>query len=65
MMLGVLDYLLGPTVGAKFLRDNYVFKIVPMINIDGVINGNTRCNLYGYDLNRCWVEPTKDMQPVL
>lgn len=65
MMMGVIDYLLGPSVGAKYLRDNYVFKIVPMINIDGVINGHTRCNLYGYDLNRCWIEPAKDIHPVL
>jgi hypothetical protein len=25
-----------------------------MINIDGVINGNYRSNIYGYDLNRNW-----------
>ena len=65
MMKGVIDYLVGPSVGAKYLRDNYVFKIVPMINIDGVVNGHTRCNLYGYDLNRCWIEPTKDVHPIL
>jgi len=25
-----------------------------MINVDGVTVGNYRCNLYGYDINRCW-----------
>ena len=32
---------------AKILRDNFVFKIVPMLNPDGVINGNYRCSLAG------------------
>jgi murein tripeptide amidase MpaA len=65
MMQGVIDFLVGPTVGAKFLRDNFLIKIVPMINIDGVINGNTRVSLAGVDLNRMWMEPLKDTHPVL
>lgn len=52
MMKGIIDYLIGSSIGAKFLRDNFVFKIVPMLNPDGVINGNTRCSLAGLDLNR-------------
>ena len=38
---------------AQLLRDKYIFKIIPMLNPDGVINGNYRCNLAGFDLNRC------------
>lgn len=57
MMKGALDYLVGPSVGAKILRDNFLIKIVPMVNIDGVINGNTRVSLAGVDLNRCWMDP--------
>jgi murein tripeptide amidase MpaA len=57
MMKGVIDFLVGSSVGAKILRDKYIFKIIPMINIDGVINGNSRCSLYGVDLNRCWIDP--------
>jgi cytosolic carboxypeptidase protein 2/3 len=52
MVKGIIDYLVGPSLGARILRDNFVFKIVPMLNPDGVINGNTRCNLAGVDLNR-------------
>jgi len=29
-----------------------------MINVDGVIYGNFRCDLGGYDLNRCWKNPS-------
>jgi len=28
-----------------------------MINVDGVIYGNFRCDLAGYDLNRSWKYP--------
>jgi len=52
MMKGIIDYLTGPTLNAKILRDNFEFKIIPMLNPDGVINGNTRCSLAGVDLNR-------------
>jgi murein tripeptide amidase MpaA len=44
---GVLEYLVSEDDTAKFLRNNYVFKIVPMLNPDGVIVGNYRCSLSG------------------
>ena len=31
-----------------------------MVNIDGVVNGNYRCNLGGIDLNRVWNNPIKE-----
>ena len=30
-----------------------------MMNIDGVIMGNFRCNIAGVDLNRNWNKPDK------
>jgi len=65
MMKGVIDYLTGPTLSARVLREIFVFKIVPMLNPDGVINGNSRCSLAGVDLNRCWVEPNKITHPTI
>jgi murein tripeptide amidase MpaA len=41
------------------LRDKFIIKAVPMINVDGVINGNYRTNFSGKDLNRQWLEPSK------
>jgi len=41
------------------LRKNLVFKIVPMLNPDVVINGNYRCFFAGCDLNRKWKTPFK------
>lgn len=34
-----------------------------MVNPDGVIYGNFRTNLAGFDLNRQWIEPSKTMHP--
>ena len=50
--IGILHFLTGDTEAAESLRKLFIFKIVPMLNPDGVIVGNTRCNLAGADLNR-------------
>ena len=63
IMHGTLDFLVSEDEGAKYLRNNFVFKIVPMLNPDGVIVGNYRCSLSGQDLNRQWVTPSSKMSP--
>lgn len=55
----------GPSLAAKLLRDNFVFYIVPMLNIDGVVVGNNRCNLSAVDLNRQWHDPSKKNHPTI
>ena len=65
MVHGLIDYLTGPSLDAKILRDNFVFKIVPMLNPDGVIVGNYRCSLAGCDLNRCWMSPDRRVHPTI
>mmetsp|Transcript_37072 Transcript_37072/g.86192 ORF Transcript_37072/g.86192 Transcript_37072/m.86192 type:complete len:388 (+) Transcript_37072:439-1602(+) len=57
IMEGLLKFLVSSSPRAMELRDMYVFKIVPMLNPDGVINGNYRCSLAGVDLNRQWKTP--------
>ena len=59
MMKGLIDFLVSAHPDAVTLRRHFVFKIVPMVNADGVILGNTRCSLIGKDLNREWQEPPK------
>lgn len=54
MIEGVIDFLTSNTPEAQYLRNNCIFKIVPMVNVDGVIHGNNRCSLLGVDLNRRW-----------
>ncbi len=52
IMQGIIEFLTGNDKTAKHLRNCYVFKLVPMLNPDGVIVGNYRCSLSGLDLNR-------------
>jgi hypothetical protein len=60
---GLIDFLVNLNNPiSKYLRDNFVFKIIPMLNIDGVIYGNYRLNLLGKDMNRLWV-PSLALSP--
>ncbi|CAF3587047.1 unnamed protein product [Rotaria sordida] len=63
MMKGLLDFLLSDSADAQLLRDNFIFKIIPMLNPDGVIVGNYRCSLAGRDLNRNYKTILKDAYP--
>ncbi|KAM9293713.1 cytosolic carboxypeptidase 3 isoform 3-T3 [Morus bassanus] len=63
IMKGLLDYILGDSGKAQLLRDNFVFKVVPMLNPDGVIVGNHRCSLTGQDLNRKYRSNMKKCYP--
>lgn len=42
---------------------NYVIKMLPMLNPDGVVIGNSRSSLAGLDLNRRWSDPNPIMHP--
>ncbi|KAM9278192.1 cytosolic carboxypeptidase 2 [Morus bassanus] len=53
-MRGFLDFLLSAHADAQLLRRLFVFKVVPMLNPDGVVVGNSRCSLAGRDLNRAY-----------
>ena len=46
-------------------KDNLVFKIIPMLNPDGVLYGNSRTDLLGLDLNRKWDTPSATLQPAI
>lgn len=39
VMKGTLEYLMSNSPNAQSLRESYIFKIIPMLNPDGVING--------------------------
>ena len=65
MMKGIIDFLVGDSKEAQILRDNFVFKIIPMLNPDGVINVNYRCSLAGCDLNRRWKYPSQILHPTI
>nr|XP_019599254.1 PREDICTED: cytosolic carboxypeptidase 2 isoform X4 [Rhinolophus sinicus] len=65
VMKGFLDFILSNSPDAQLLRDIFVFKVVPMLNPDGVIVGNYRCSLAGRDLNRHYKTILKDSFPCI
>ncbi|XP_060628654.2 cytosolic carboxypeptidase 2 isoform X2 [Anolis sagrei] len=65
VMRGFLDFILSDAPDAQLLRDLFIFKIVPMLNPDGVIVGNYRCSLAGRDLNRNYRTLLKESFPCI
>ncbi|OON15958.1 hypothetical protein X801_08233, partial [Opisthorchis viverrini] len=65
VILGLMRSLISNNSEAEFLRRSYVFRIVPMLNPDGVILGNYRCSVTGHDLNRNYRKPQKDVFPTV
>jgi hypothetical protein len=63
MMKGVIDFLCSVCDEANILRNYFMFKIVPMMNPDGVVCGNYRTSLAGCDLNRRWINPNEILHP--
>ncbi|XP_077292800.1 cytosolic carboxypeptidase 1-like [Arctopsyche grandis] len=63
VMEGTLKQLLDNSSTSEILRLSYVFKIVPMLNVEGVINGCYRCGLTNEDLNRRWSRPSPILHP--
>ncbi|CAH1796187.1 unnamed protein product [Owenia fusiformis] len=65
VMKGSLDLLLSSKPQAQQLREMYIFKVVPMLNPDGVINGTHRCSMVAEDLNRRWLHPCPKLHPTI
>ncbi|CAM2099022.1 unnamed protein product [Caretta caretta] len=65
VMKGTVEFLVSGDPIAELLRKCFIFKIIPMLNPDGVINGNHRCSLSGDDLNRQWLAPSCQLHPTI
>ncbi|XP_070583978.1 cytosolic carboxypeptidase 2 isoform X4 [Erythrolamprus reginae] len=65
VMRGFLDFIVSDAPDAHLLRDLFIFKVVPMLNPDGVIVGNYRCSLAGRDLNRNYRTELKESFPCI
>jgi len=46
MIQGAIDFLISDTPEANYIKNCAIIKIIPMVNIDGVIVGNYRYPKY-------------------
>jgi len=63
---GALDLITNlKSEQGRLLRKNFVFKIIPMLNPDGVARGYYRLDTLGQNLNRFYCNPCKKDQPTI
>ena len=62
---GMVNWILSDIPEAREMRANYIIYVMPMLNIDGVVHGNQRTNLAGFDLNRKWSDPSPYLAPII
>jgi murein tripeptide amidase MpaA len=65
-MNGLLDLISdAKSEQGRILRQQYVFKVIPVLNPDGVSRGYYRLDTNVQNLNRFYLDPDKNVQPTI
>jgi len=62
---GIVDFLLSKSEQAAILLEKYQFKIIPLLNPDGVARGYYRLDTHNHNLNRFYLNPCPNFQPTI
>lgn len=54
---GIVDFLMSKSEQAGLLLEKYQFKIIPLLNPDGVARGYYRLDTHNHNLNRFYLNP--------
>jgi len=61
----MLDLLSSNNATSLALLQNFVFKIVPVLNPDGVARGYWRTDCHSVNLNRKYADPDLELYPTI
>jgi hypothetical protein len=65
MLDGFIEFITSQCATAQLLRSRYIFKIIPMLNPDGVVRGHYRGDSNGVNLNRVYDTPDPELHPTI
>lgn len=64
-MNGIVDFVLSKSHQASIILENYVIKVIPLVNPDGVARGYYRLDTHNHNLNRFYLSPCPNQQPTV